>query len=66
MLVNDSEDEEGTPPSIDTDSCRYCIGKSALYSKELGRHLTGKEWCELHKTCAATIDWDKIAERQEY
>lgn len=66
MLVNDSEDEEGTPPSIDTDSCIYCTGKSAVWSNELGRHLTSKEYCELVTTCCATIDWDKIAERQEY
>lgn len=67
MLVNDWEDEKGTPPSIDTETCEYCKDrKSAVFSKELGRHLTGREWCERQETCAATIDWEKIAERNEY
>jgi hypothetical protein len=59
------EDSENPEIKIDTDTCIYCIGNSACRKSD-GTIMTSKEYCEEINTCAATIDWDKIAESREY
>lgn len=56
MIVKDYEDPT---VEIDTSSCRYCTGISAVLKSD-NTPMTSQEWCEYHGTCAATIDWDKV------
>lgn len=42
--------------------CQLCTGDSAVRTTDNSRLLTSWEWCQQMKTCAATVDWDRIAE----
>ena len=56
MKVRDDETGELV---IDTETCLYCTGMSAVRKTD-GSLMTSREWCESVTTCAATIDWEKM------
>jgi hypothetical protein len=55
-IVKDWEDPK---KKINTSTCKYCTGDSAVRNPD-GSLMTSKEWCTEVETCAATIDWDKV------
>lgn len=55
-MVKDNDDDSR---EIDTDTCLFCKGNSSVIKKDRS-YMTSKELCEEVKTCAATIDWDRV------
>jgi hypothetical protein len=47
--------------------CELCKGNSASYVLDNGvrRPQTSAEWCAEMKVCAATIEWDRLAEENQ-
>lgn len=43
---------------------RDLLKKGIIISELSSRYLTSWEWCQDMDTCAATVDWDKIAENR--
>lgn len=57
--VKDSGNRE---VEIQTEDCSYCNGNSSV-KKSDGNMMTSQEWCTEQGTCAATIDWDQVYQR---
>ncbi|HEX3639925.1 MAG TPA: hypothetical protein VHV10_01400 [Ktedonobacteraceae bacterium] len=38
--------------------CQFCTGDTQI--TDLGKKLSSWEWCQQFKTCAATVDWDRV------
>jgi hypothetical protein len=59
--VREDNDEPFTTP------CELCTGNSACYVLDNGvrRPQTSAEWCAEMKVCAATIEWDRLAEENQ-
>lgn len=38
--------------------CTHCTGDSSIPKKN--SFLSSWEWCQMMKTCGATVDWDKV------
>lgn len=50
---------DSSAPYCPAKPCRYCKGLSAAMTRD-GNYLTSWDWCQEVKTCAATIDWERI------
>jgi len=51
-----------TPMAVsdEFEHCNLCGGNSDTPHPTEDRKMTGREWCEYFKECAAEIDWEKV------
>lgn len=52
--------DEIAAPQCPPQPCQLCVGESSVVDPHTQRRLTSWEWCQCMKTCAATVDWDRI------
>lgn len=57
VKLYDSDEE------VDTDTCKFCTGMSAVRKSD-GKLMTSKEFCASVRTCGASIDWEKVYNRE--